>query len=271
MVGLAPPQTLVVAPSPTDLADHMVSPMNTNAVAPSRPSRSIWRAVGAIVATLAIVSGVLGAISLITRNSEQESQTYYQQVSHVVATIDTGDIAVISGDDSSVTISRYTHWSMRKPTIEESWLGDTLTITASCPNLTMYQMNCGVDYSLTVPPGVTLDIKTNVGDVSVTGIQGNVTMSSDTGDVSASSLGSPQVTASTDVGDVSLGFSIAPTTVAAESDTGDVSVVVPDDQKYSVETDTEVGEVSVTIGEDSQSDRSISASTDVGDVTIRVS
>jgi len=58
--------------------------------------------------------------------------------------------------------------------------------------------------------------------------------------------------------------------VVAESDQGDVEVVVPDgDELYALTTDSDQGNVDREIRADPRSDRSITATTDQGDVIVR--
>jgi DUF4097 and DUF4098 domain-containing protein YvlB len=78
------------------------------------------------------------------------------------------------------------------------------------------------------------------------------------------------VAADSDNGRVSLAFASAPTTVTATSDNGRVEVVVPDTaDTYRVDAQTDTGSTDVGVRTDPTSDRSITAETDNGSVSVR--
>ena len=85
-----------------------------------------------------------------------------------------------------------------------------------------------------------------------------------------SGLRSSDVEATTDQGGVALRFDAEPQRVVADSDQGNVEVVVPQGEAfYRLDTDTDQGRVVRDIRTDPTSDRSITASTDQGDVILR--
>jgi DUF4097 and DUF4098 domain-containing protein YvlB len=112
-----------------------------------------------------------------------------------------------------------------------------------------------------------LDLRTEVGDVTVAKAAGPVRVRTSTGDVSATGLGSGRVSAVTAVGDVLVDALTAPETVEARADVGDVTVRVPDGT-YDVDASAGVGDVRVGVRTAVASPRRITAGTGVGDVDV---
>ena len=101
----------------------------------------------------------------------------------------------------------------------------------------------GVDYTLRVPTGGSVEVESEVGDVEISGISGDVTVGAEAGDVRVSDLG----------GDVKV-----------EASRGDVSV-------GDVNTDTGSANLEVGVGDVSLEDLilgTLEASVEAGDVTL---
>lgn len=118
-----------------------------------------------------------------------------------------------------------------------------------------------VDVDATVPPALSVDrIETSVGDLSITGVSGDVDLQSSTGDVIARDVAG-RVAAETSTGDVEV---FAPRSIGdLRTDTGDVRADVP-----TIEGETEVtaetGDVVVHVA--SSLDADLVARTETGEV-----
>jgi hypothetical protein len=107
------------------------------------------------------------------------------------------------------------------------------------------------------------------GHIRLSGIGGSVRSSSDSGGIDAAGLTGDRLLASTDSGSISVSFDQAPWTVSAGTDSGSVTVLVPDDgTAYLVDTDTDSGRQVIGVPTDPDSERSIVARTDSGDVIV---
>lgn len=118
-----------------------------------------------------------------------------------------------------------------------------------------------------------LAVTTEVADVAVDGSYSALSVRTDTGDVDLENIASDgAVSVTSDVGDVDLQMrsgNASPLRVRAR--TGDVSIAVPGQRQYDVTTHTSVGDVQIEPGLQAASGAEapeISATTDVGDVTI---
>jgi DUF4097 and DUF4098 domain-containing protein YvlB len=108
------------------------------------------------------------------------------------------------------------------------------------------------------------------GDVTVTGTTADVDLTSQHGAVRASHLGSAYARASSDHGSIRLGFAAPPTQVQASTTHADVTVVVPRaDARYRVDLSSDHGSTTNHVRTDSTSRRTISLSSEHGDVTVR--
>lgn len=258
--------------------------MSVSVQAAPRRAGSGWRVFGAGFAVLVIVAGVLSAASWLARQTETQDQTYTQQVDRVVIDVGTGDISIGPGD-RGVAVHRRLVWSWSKPRITETWQGQTLRIATRCPAVSLGP-GCGVDYTLRVPPDVTVVARSTTGDVAIQGVRGDLTLSTSTGDIkvtdavgalsAATSTGnvdatgilSSRVHARAATGDVSLRFSRQPDEVVATTNTGDVRVVVPAGGTYKVQASTGTGRATVGIAQDPASPRAITARAGTGDIHV---
>jgi len=245
-----------------------------------------WLVIGGVFTALLLIAGGLSAAGWLGYRTELQEHVYEADVTSIFLEVDTGDLRLSPGEAGAVTVERRLFWSYRKPTFEERWDGQTLRVTGDCSGWFSIGPGCGVDYTLRVPEGVSVQARTSTGDVSVTNIDGDLHLTSSTGDIRvtggggalqlststgdiiASDVTSDTIDASTSTGDVRLGFADAPRTVSAEASTGDIRIVVPDGDSYRIDADASTGDVRVSVGRNDDSGRSIVARTSTGDVDV---
>ena len=118
--------------------------------------------------------------------------------------------------------------------------------------------------------GVTgsVDLRTASGDVSLRGGSGRVALESHSGDVSGGDIASELVSAETRSGDVNLEFRVPPRDVEASTASGDVHLAVPDTAEYDVDLDTGSGDPQLGVRSDPDSPRKIHARTNSGDASV---
>jgi putative adhesin len=168
---------------------------------------------------------------------------------------------------------------------KETYENGELELRASCGPISFGR--CEPDYVITVPRDLRVrietssgdvevenatgpvDVKSSSGDVIVNGANGDVVVETTSGDVTAEGLRSSTARVKASSGDLELRFATAPTTVTAETSSGDVDVTVPDGtETYRVDTDTSSGDTETGIRTDPASTRTIRAETSSGDVTV---
>jgi hypothetical protein len=277
--------------------------MSTGTDAPTRTPRAPrswgWQVIAAALTVLAaIAAGVTvwlwlrppAHLTALTRSGVQTAQ--YSRVSReaparLVLRVDSGGLSIRPGPAGRVSEQRQLTWSARRPVVTESFAGGTLTITSRCP---AGQRTCGAQLELTVPSGVAVQAELAAGDVAVSGLAGQVSVTANSGDIRLNGLAGPvmarsasgdiigealasgQVQARDDAGDISLAFAAVPGAVSASSNAGEVSIEVPRRAGgYRVGASTTAGDRSVSVQQDPRSAHAITVASDAGDVAVAYS
>jgi hypothetical protein len=183
-------------------------------------------------------------------------------ISTLVVTGRAGNVTVTGGTGTSVT--QVAGYSSTPPVTRRALSGRTLTISYSCPT----QVVCGVAYVIKVPSDVSVRAMDTAGAVRLSGLAGNVTAETRTGLISATGLSGPAVSLTTDVGGISAAFTRPPATLRAIARVGAIRLSVPGGVSYQVTADAHVGKATISVPRSTSSAHTISASTDVGAITI---
>jgi hypothetical protein len=130
---------------------------------------------------------------------------------------------------------------------------------------------CGVAYTVDVPYGVAVTVSTGAGAVTLTSLAGTVSARADAGLVTAVDLRSPVASFKSDAGGVIATFSVAPRSLTAATNVGPITLTVPGTAGYRISTHTFVGTSTVTVRRSGTSAHSISASSDLGSISINPS
>jgi hypothetical protein len=226
-------------------------------------------------------------VSLIAHEEVTETSRYdAEELTSVELHNDNGSVEILGDDVDEVTITAEISHGLRRTVTEGSIEGDALVLDMDCP--TGIPTWCSVDYKLVVPRGLDVEVDNENGrtilrdidgDVLVDGsngrielarLGGDVDVDTSNGRVEASGLRGDVVHSRSRNGSVRLAFAEAPTTVTARTSDGSVVIVVPDgDATYRVLADNFVGSIDAAIRTDPTSDRTITANTDHGSITVR--
>lgn len=244
-------------------------------VAPPGPPRRgpgipLLRVVGSVVAALVVAGSTVSVVSRFFHQHRVETAVYPQTVTGMSIRTSTGDVRVAVGASGSpVVVRRVLDWSFGTAGSTETVTDGQLDIAARC-SIRLGVGDCSVGYEVTVPPNLAVRLDSDTGDVDVTGPVGDLSASTDTGDVRVQGATSARVDASASTGDVTVELGSAPRDVTAHSSTGDVVVVLPaDGTSYDVRTSTSTGNATVTVPTRPGADHRIDASTSTGDVLVK--
>jgi hypothetical protein len=278
--------TAPTAPPPPDEPRGPSEPYGPRKKSPR--VRKAWRVLGAAYAVVTLVLGVGQAVAQIAHEERTIVREFdATDVRSIEVDNPAGRVRVV-GDETrtdGITVTARLSDGLRHTGHSERLDGDRLVLATTCP--IMFSSFCMVDYTIETPPGLDVNVRSETGS-SIEGIDGAVTVSSDQtaieltdvsgpltidndqGSVLASGLRSQQVKVSTDQGDVRLRFTEPPRSVEADAEQGTVEIVVPDDDEaYRLTTEIDQGTVERDIRTDPEAARSITATTDQGNVVIR--
>lgn len=257
----------------------------TGTVQSAGMARRFWLAGGACCTAIALIAGCLMVWGWLTREVQTERTSYAHRTTRIVLEATDADVTFTTGPADQVTVDRRLDWAFSKPSISEHWDGDTWRVRADCGGwLPAY---CSVAYSVQVPPGVSIEVNSKSGDVSVSDVTGDLRLSSSSGDIDivnaagrlraqttsgnirATGLRSAGLDAKATSGNITAEFSAPPGQVSVKTSSGNAEVAVPTTAKYSVHPETTSGNQEVTVSSDLAADRRIDVRCTSGNLQVR--
>lgn len=236
--------------------------------------------------TLLASAALAGCSDAALDDAEPESRGFALAGQRLTIAKDTGDLDVQPADVDEVEVTRWFAAGSAvggNPHADWDFAGDRLTLTTSCGFIS----TCAVRYEVRVPPNVAVTVQGQNGQISASGfdtalevstengaivlsdLAGDLDLKSENGQLRATGLSSGQVAAVSSNGEVQLSFEDVPDQVAVATDNGAVTVAVPD-ATYRVTTSTDSGEVRVDVPESPHSPHTITAQTANGAITLRI-
>ncbi|MGW0207066.1 DUF4097 family beta strand repeat-containing protein [Streptomyces sp. NPDC003233] len=224
------------------------------------------RAMNRLVITVAACGLAVAGLSACSSTKPHQNKTVSYQENAPVRTLvikgDVGDIAV-SGGGTSVSVTEKHRFQKTEPVASHTVANGTLTLSYSCND-----PQCGVDYTVKVPAGTTVQLSDSTGDVKLSQLTGAVEATTGDGNITAEGLSSPQAQFTTDTGDVVAGFAKSPSVANAKVSTGDVTFTLPTSAKYAVDAHSTTGEAHVEVPQDADAANRITAKVGTGNVTV---
>ncbi|GAA0920575.1 hypothetical protein [Nonomuraea longicatena] len=220
--------------------------------------KALWRVVGSVATVAAMVISTAAMVAIFA-DADLPSSREYEPIPFsgsslkVVTNSPFVTVDVVSGEAGRIFVERRMTWSSRdQPKFTQNWdpLTSTLDLGAECPEPTtvveQHNPRCTVDYQISVPVETDLVAETGRGELSVSGLYGNLRLTSLSGNVRISGIvggvwarsGSGSITAEgmradradveTGAGDLDLTFHQPPDDIRAVVRTeGEVRVRVP--------------------------------------------
>ena len=223
-------------------------------------------ALGVLSAALPLLAGcgALGKIGAGAHNPPAASFTVSARVTAVVIDGGSGSVDVTGSARSVVSVSQQATYTSKPPAATHVLSGTTLTVSYTCPA----QIVCGVSYDVQVPRGVAVSVSTDAGAVTLTSLSGPVHASAGAGLITAVDLRSSVSVFKSSAGGVVATFSAAPQSLTATTNVGPITLTVPGSVAYRLNTHTVVGTATVTVHRGSSPAHTISASSDLGSISI---
>ncbi|MDN5919216.1 MAG: DUF4097 domain-containing protein [Pseudonocardia sp.] len=232
----------------------------------SRPVPASARGRFGAAAVLVAATTVLAGCGSADREQTESATEGFGAVDRVEIEAEAGSVDLRPGPDGSAQVQRTLRWSGEaKPEFTQSVSGNTLTITARCPD---DDERCTTDLVVTVPAATSTRTDVTAGDIDVDDLTGAQDLTATAGRISGTGLGAAPVTARATTGQVSLRFAAAPPTVDAEASTGNVDVRVPAGPAYQVQAQVQTGNSRVEVADTPGAEHRISARSTTGNVSV---
>jgi hypothetical protein len=259
-----------------------------------------------LLAVLLAATGARLLIGLATLDHDHDHASHPFSGRRLVieGTGSTSRLRITAGQPGRVEVDREVFHDLQRPQLNQRMESDRLVLGARCPNFVV--VRCEARYDLRVPAGIDLQVRTDSGDVAVSGVQGSIDLRTDSGEVAvrgalgsvdlrtdsgsitlqggsgtavlrtdsgsirATGLRATDVDTASDSGRIAIELLVVPRRVVVRSDSGGVQVVVPaGPQAYHVEAQANSGTVTTALPTDPDSPVRITAFSDSGDVVLR--
>jgi hypothetical protein len=263
----------------------------SQAAPPRHPLSAVGRrglvGVGLALAALLVGLGGLVSVNAMASHTVQEEETYGFRGTSVSIDLTVGDVEVVPSDkDDEISVRRRLTYGLRRPFVDARIDGATFKVRdGDCVMPVL--ADCHVRWLLEVPRDVGLEVTTKTGDITVSGMAGQVRLTSASGAVTAKALSgqtaqllsdegkvtgtdirSTHVVATSISGDISVMFRTPPKLVRGLSTTGSVAVILPDgDEAYRITAVAGDGKT-ITANSDPNATRSINVRSDESAVTV---
>jgi hypothetical protein len=269
-------------------------PVSTPTAPPTleRP-RGAWLAlrIGAVITGLLVILAAVSLFQLMGgRSSTTTSYSFAAPSTTLAIEAGSADVTVLAASGDALLVDRTVRSTRGLTSATPSLSTGQLALPGGCDGSGVgWLFFCSVHYVIQVPVGTTLRVHVDSGDIDVAQLDApRLVVEAGSGDVSLRSISSPDLTASTgsgDIGidsltaatsrvhagsgDVRIDFAAAPTSVRADTGSGDLRIRVPrDSTPYVVVAKTGSGDYSNQVDTTSSGSRTISAQTGSGDLSV---
>jgi hypothetical protein len=235
---------------------------------------------------IALVYGVYLSVDLLSFGRDHFEVTFTDAITTIEIDNGAGSVRVEGTSGNVIEVDGSIRRGLREPSHRESINGDRLVLDANCPE--MFTNFCSLNYTVRVPAGVAVFIRSDGGGVRLSDLSGSIDASSSGGGINVArtsgplrlrssgggirgeSLNSAIVDASSSGGGVRLDFAKAPDLVDVESSGGGVTVVVPNTaETYQLHVSSSGGGESTSVRSDPASTRIMNVHSSGGGVTVR--
>jgi hypothetical protein len=234
---------------------------------PRYPRAAAWAlAACGLMALLPSLAGcdALGKLGTSGHYPAATSATIGGRVTTVIIDGGSGSVDVTGANRTTVAVSQQASYSTTPPAARRVVSGTTLTLSYTCKA----ELSCGISYTLQVPRSVAVQVAASSGAITLTSLAGPVTARTDAGEITADDLTSPAVAFSSDAGGIIATCTAPPRTLTASTKLGAITLSVPEADAYKISTHTFVGASTISVRRSAGSPYAITASSDVGSVSI---
>jgi hypothetical protein len=226
---------------------------------PRRRSHWPWIVLTFVLLFMLLIGGTVFALLIAGYNStgyaQSITETQHYTVSAnptLVLNNDTGSIHVRTAPSQNEVIIQATRhtgsWgNLNDLKVNYTQNTEANTVTVNVDRLSNFNFftSASVEFTITLPSTAALQLKTNTGSIDVSGVSGQMVLTSNTGSISASDgrlVGNSELI--TNTGSVTFAGAIDPKgTYRFETNTGSVNVTLPSDSVFHVDASTDTGSI----------------------------
>ena len=250
-------------------------------------TQTAWVAAGSVLTIGAFGWGAFNIVDLLAHETRTVTDVVEAEGVSLIDIDNTNGRVIVTGTDTDkITIVARISDGLRATGNSSRVVDDRLEIRGTCP--LVGSMWCSVDYRIEVPADIDLDINADDDRVEVVDMRGALTIdddngsieihgavgplkaATDNGSIHATGIRSETVSADSDNGSVEIVMLTPPQELQASTDNGSVTVVLPDTpDAYAVDADTDNGSVHNDVRTDPAGARTITLSSNNGNVTVR--
>lgn len=248
----------------------MVDLVENDTTSSSRQARKRWPRVLAVVAGLILlVAGGLAIVTLTQETELMDQSVSAEGVSSLVVSGEAGDVTITEEDRPDIRVASVlvtNPWSDAEVDVQAA--DGLVTVRSFCEGLLGFS-SCTVQHDIYVPTGFLDELSVDIaaGDVDIVGSSADLDVQVSAGDVQILQFAGSSAMVRLSAGEVTVAAVAAPASIDVRTSAGGIEIVVPD-EVYDVSTDVAAGSVSVALRQDPASERTISAVTSAGDITI---
>ena len=230
------------------------------------PGRVVLVLLGTIV-TVGLIG--IGAFMLLATAAQHSftATARYANVQTLVVHSGAGGVALTQAPSGGpLVVSSHETESLFSPKVSQRLAGGILTLGASCPG----RLHCSVDYTVSVPQHVAVNVSSGFGDIKTTGLSStsSIQLGTTAGDIHATGISAPNVRLTTGLGELTATLDQPARRLTASTIAAGLHLTVPN-TSYAVHVSSGVGHVSTQgVRVDPHSPRTIDATSSLGDVTI---
>jgi hypothetical protein len=175
-----------------------------------------------------------------------------------------GNVTVMGRDQPGIEVIAYATSASTPPDYTRTLSGGTLTVGYTCP----VRIACIVTFVIEVPSGIAVRAATDTGSIWLKGLAGAATAMAGAGSIYTSGLTVQTASLSTDAGYITAAFSAPPANVTASTMLGTIRIQVPATVAYHVITNAVGGSDTVSVPQGTTAARTITASSNLGNVYV---
>lgn len=226
-------------------------------------TKTVVTAGAALAACLALTSCGFGGLV----GPKEHTEVNYdvtEKVTSLHLSSGSGDVVISESDRTGIKVTESLYWSNDKPVAEHKVEGDTLTMSYECNGK---WGNCGVNYRIEVPKGLSVRLDAGSGDVTLRSLSGALEAENGSGDITGNGLTGKKLYAKNGSGTIELVYTAEPDSIEASNGSGDTTITLPQGA-YDVSTDVGSGDVKVEVTDDPNSARKVTLTSGSGDVNL---